>query len=174
MTRLLQVPTKLLRQINLRLLQVFNPNLASLRKNKEAFANACRTALGRLEEGEPLLAIILAPEEVSPSLSACLRHARSGGDERTSYPVRVAYGSEGFCSVACSCHKGTALSPGELVHWVPVRYDQTNALLLRREEAGWIGVITAHLRPGSDTATGLEIVAEFGRPHPPDPHRRDV
>jgi len=153
------------------LVRALAPRTAFPVSNEEAFAEACRTPPGELREGKALLAITLSLDEITPSLSACVRQARGGDDRCASHPVRVAHGGEGFCAVACCHHEGAALRPGELIRWVPVRHDRTNALLLGREEAGWIGVATARLRPAPRPGGGLEVVAELGRPPPPDPSR---
>ena len=77
--------------------------------------------------------------------------------------LRVASPDGGFLVPASTAsNRGDPLMPGEVVHWLPMHFDQNVGNALGDARAGWVGLIIRKVAPEMDTVgSGWKVLSSY-------------
>jgi len=124
------------------------------------FDRQCENGDITIERSKGIVAIVLdAQKDLGTAVAV-----RIEPDGRQLAVLRVASDDGGFVVPASTpSGRGERLWPGDVVIWVPSIYSQEFGNHLQDKRSGWIGLITAKIRPRSDSINpSFDILRRYG------------
>ena len=139
--------------------QTNNAQVLFFKSSESAFEAACKYGGCDLKEGAVLVAIVLDTREIIGGDVAV--KTLDDGRQRVSLLVCAADG--GFSVIADTPSPyGPKLEPGNLVSWRIGGYSKEAAEVCGDQRCGWVGLVTAKLKPEYSIQDGWKVDSVFG------------
>jgi rubrerythrin len=139
--------------------QTNNAQVLFFKSSESAFEAACKYGGCDLKEGAVLVAIVLDTRKIIGGDVAV--KTLDDGRQRVSLMVSAADG--GFSVIADTLSPyGPKLEPGNLVSWRIGGYSKEAAEVCGDQRSGWVGLVTAKLKPEYSVKDGWKVDSVFG------------